>query len=228
MNVVLTGVSRGIGLELCALSLSKGHRVIALARSIRKSERLQSLQNEFSQKLICLEGDVTDSNVLSKVVLTLQESPEIQANGLDVLINNAGIYAKDETEASFLKSFQVNSVAPFLMTKALLPFLKKSQKPRVAQITSKMGSIEDNSSGGSHAYRASKTALNMLNKGIAVENPWLTTIVVHPGWVQTDMGGQNAPTQIKESALGIWKVIEGASVKVSGKFFDFRGEEIPW
>ena len=95
-------------------------------------------------------------------------------------------------------------------------------------MTSMMGSIADNTSGGSYAYRASKAALNMINKSLSVDNSWLTTVVVHPGWVKTDMGGAGAPVEPRASALGIWKLVRGLKMKDSGHFFDFHGKELPW
>ena len=91
-----------------------------------------------------------------------------------------------------------------------------------------MGSIDDNSSGGYYAYRSSKAALNMLNKSLAMDNPWLTTIVVHPGWVKTDMGGSQAPLTVEESTEGIWKLIKSKGPADSGKFFDYRGQILKW
>src|SRR5262249_2933625 len=122
----------------------------------------------------------------------------------------------------------VNSVVPFEMTQALLPYLKKSKQPKVIHITSLMGSIEDNSSGGYYAYRASKAALNMINKSLTRDHSWLTSVVMHPGWVQTDMGGPQAPTSTRDSAQGIWQVINGLGSEKSGHFYDFKGKELPW
>ena len=122
----------------------------------------------------------------------------------------------------------MNSVVPYLITKAVVPKLKKGQNPKVIQVSSLMGSVQDNQSGGSTAYRASKSALNMINKNISLEEKDITAIVVHPGWVKTDMGGQGAAVEIPESASGIWKVIDGLSLKDSGSFIDFRGKHLPY
>jgi NAD(P)-dependent dehydrogenase (short-subunit alcohol dehydrogenase family) len=127
-----------------------------------------------------------------------------------------------------MASFAVNSVAPFEVTQALLPLLRKSSRPRVAHITSRMGSIADNGSGGYYAYRASKTALNMINMSLARDHAWLTTVVVHPGWVRTQMGGAEAPVEPQSSASGIWRLIEGLGRTDSGRFFDYTGNELPW
>ena len=148
--------------------------------------------------------------------------------GLDVLVNNAGVFLKGESVEDFQTSLNVNALAPFYLTKALIPILEKSKEPRVIQISTMMASITDNASGGSHAYRSSKAALNMLTKGLTVENPKIAFQLVHPGWVKTDMGGQGAKIEISESAEGIWKVLETTGLKNSGSFRDFRGQTLPW
>ena len=222
MNVLITGASRGIGLELCRLGLGKGHNISAVARDPMAAKDLQSLQGKFGSQLKCIAQDVADPNAAQKIKAALPWS------ALDVLINNAGVYEKLLSEESLSKSFQVNSTAPLLLTQELLELLRKSRQPKVIQITSKMGSIADNTSGGSYAYRASKAALNMLNKSLAIDNPWLTALVVHPGWVRTEMGGAQAPTAPADSARGIWRLIEEAQSRQSGTFLDFQGQSIPW
>lgn len=117
---------------------------------------------------------------------------------------------------------------PLLITKSLLPKLKESKRPVALEITSQMGSIADNTSGGSYSYRASKAAMNMLFKSLSVDEKWLTTLLVHPGWVQTRMGGEKAPTTPRESAKGIWNLIDKAHPSQSGSFLTFRGESLPW
>ena len=221
MNVVITGASRGIGLELTRQALDKGDQVLAAARDPKSSKGLTELEKKYSGKLKLLAVDVSSDGAAEQIA-------EATGPSVDVLINNAGIYLKNDSAQDFAKSFQVNSVAPLFVTKALLPKLRKFAAPRVVQITSLMGSIDDNGSGGSYAYRASKAALNMLNKCLAIENPWLTTIVMHPGWVKTDMGGSAAPTETEASVAGIWRVTRELKNSDSGKFFDFRGKNLPW
>ncbi len=224
MNIAITGASKGIGLELTRLALTDGHIVCAIARTANQSVELKKLAAVFNKKLLILDADVTDSTTAPRILNAI-----IEWGTLDMLVNNAGILEKEDSEKSLMRSFQVNSIAPFLLTTALLPKLKAGARPVVIQITSRMGSIADTSSSGHCGYRASKAALNMFNKSIAVENPWLTAIVVHPGWVQTDMGGAGAPVKPADSARGIWNVIEKAKKNsLSGKFFDYKGENLPW
>lgn len=223
MNVLITGTSRGIGLKLTELTLQRGHSVIALARNAEKSKPLQSLQADYREKIRLISADLTAPDVTEKISSAAQSFGNI-----DILINNAGILLQGDSTEDFLQSFHVNSVVPYQLTKSLLPYLKKSENPRVIHITSLMGSIRDNASGGYYAYRSSKAALNMINKSLTVDNPWLMTLLLHPGWVQTDMGGKNATTTVEESANGIWQQIEELDMRNSGQFFDFRGKSLDW
>jgi NAD(P)-dependent dehydrogenase (short-subunit alcohol dehydrogenase family) len=219
MNIVITGSSRGIGLELCRQALKSGHQILAVAR--QPSSELVELSH--AGGLHILKMDVTDQDLGGRLTEALKPWAQV-----DLLINNAGVYQKGETTKDFMTSFEVNSVAPFMMTQALLPWLKKSSNPKVVQVTSLMGSIADNASGGSYAYRASKSALNMINKSLALDNDWLTTIAIHPGWVQTDMGGSQAPIPVVDSVRGIWKVIQDLTLDQSGGYFDYKGQRLPW
>lgn len=202
MKVVITGTSRGIGAELVKLAKNAGHEVLAIDRKT---------------------VDLRSPEAAAKIAALAEPWGVV-----DILVNNAGILRQGSSREDFMESYLVNSVVPFEVTQALLPLLKKSARPRVAHITSLMGSIVDNGSGGYYAYRSSKSALNMINKSLTLDNPWLTTMVIHPGWVQTDMGGPNATTPVAESAQGIWRLIEGMDKSQSGSFHDFRGKELPW
>lgn len=194
MKVVITGTSRGIGAELVKIAEEKGHEVLAVDRKT---------------------VDLRSPEAAAKIADLVKPWGVV-----DILVNNAGIMRQGTSREDFQESFLVNSIVPFEITQALLPYLKKSSKPRVVQITSKMGSID--------AYRSSKSAINMINKSLALDNPWLTAMVVHPGWVKTDMGGAQAPTTTSESGDGIWRLIEGMVPSKSGSFYDFKGVEIPW
>jgi NAD(P)-dependent dehydrogenase (short-subunit alcohol dehydrogenase family) len=221
MNVFITGASKGIGLELTGKVLSAGHSVFAVARA--PGPALTKLQKEFAGKLTVYKADLRNEKAIEKIADALENWPQ-----LDLLINNAGIYPEAAKVEDFLECFHVNSIIPFLLSKALLPKLRKGHEPKLVQITSLMGSIADNGSGGSYAYRASKSALNMLNKCLAVENSWLTAVVIHPGWVQTDMGGKGAPLTVEISVNGIWRVTQALKPEDSGKFLDYTGKFLPW
>ena len=151
---------------------------------------------------------------------------------LELLIANAGTYgprdADDaESAAEWLDTFAVNTVAPYLLAKALLPEVKAAGGKLVV-VGTRMGSLADNSSGGFLAYRSSKTALNMAWKTLALANPDLACAMLHPGWVQTRMGGQSAPVTPEQSIAGMRKVIDGLTAKGSGAFLDYEGYTVPW
>ncbi|MBX3020031.1 MAG: SDR family oxidoreductase [Bdellovibrionales bacterium] len=223
MHIVITGTSRGIGLELTRQALDKKHTVLAVARQPEESKGLKELKAEHGERLQLLAVELTHPEAPAKIQAAVRTWPQV-----DLLVNNAGILEQSTSTETFLKSFHINSVVPFQVTTALLPALRKSRQAKAVHVTSMMGSIEDNGSGGYYAYRSSKAALNMINKSLAIDNEWLNTIVIHPGWVQTDMGGKGATTPASESAAGIWKVIEGLTTEDSGAFFDFRGKRLPW
>lgn len=223
MNIVVTGASRGIGLELTRLALERGDVVLVIARKPEESKGLQRLKKEFSSKLFSVAADLSDFSSVDLVTRELKGW-----NHVDVLINNAGILRQGISPDDFIESYKVNSVAPFLMVKALAPWLQKSSKAKVVSITSLMGSISDNQSGGCYAYRSSKSALNMLNKSLSIDLDWLTSLVIHPGWVKTEMGGSGAPIEPIDSAKGIWKVIDQSGLTESGRFFNYTGKELPW
>jgi NAD(P)-dependent dehydrogenase (short-subunit alcohol dehydrogenase family) len=223
MKILITGTTRGIGLELARQVLAAGHEVMAVAREPGRSRPLAELAARHGQRLRIVPFDLLDADVMDAVKAIARDW-----DCIDVLVNNAGILRKDDTRQDFMESFAVNAVVPFEMTRTLLPWLRKSTRPRALHVTSKMGSIADNSSGGHYAYRASKAALNMINRSLALDHVWLTTVVVHPGWVQTDMGGEEAPVAPADSAAGIWRLIEGLGLDSSGKFFDYQGNALPW
>lgn len=223
MNILITGASRGIGLELCRQALAKGHTVIAVVRTANPDSELGRLKEQSGDKLQIINADMSDFSAPQAVLQQLEG-----LSSVDVLINNAGILKQTLSGEDFAESFRVNTIAPFLMAQAFLPLLKKSKAPKLINISSMMGSVADNTSGGYYPYRSSKAALNMINKSLSVDNPWLTTVVMHPGWVKTDMGGAGATTEIKESVQGMWTIIEKLKLNDSGGFFNFKGEELPW
>lgn len=222
MYVVITGTSRGIGLELTKHALSKGHHVLAIARRPEASATLMDLKKAHNN-LEVMALDLLDKDAHDLIAKRVGHWPQV-----DILINNAGIYEKDHSIEDFDKSFLTNSIKPYFITRALMPLLKKSKHPVSLQITSMMGSIGDNSSGGSYSYRASKAALNMIYKSLSVDEKWLTSLLVHPGWVQTNMGGDSAPVSVQESAEGIWKLIDESNLSQSGSFVTYRGKPLEW
>lgn len=223
MNVLITGTSQGIGLELTKIALGEGHRVLAIARSETNSHELKGLASKHTDKLHVLYTDLSHSESINLITAAAKKLEVI-----DLLINNAGIYRQGETRQDFEENFLINSITPYLLTKALVPFLKKSPVPKCVHLSSIMGSIADNQSGGAYAYRASKAALNSIMKGMSIEEPWLASVCLHPGWVKTRMGTEAAPVKPVDSANGLWKIMTELTLKESGSFLDYRNQKLPW
>ncbi|MBL8742362.1 MAG: SDR family oxidoreductase, partial [Myxococcales bacterium] len=156
-------------------------------------------------------------------------------DAVDVLVNNAGVMGKmtsleNVDMADAMATFDANALGPIRVTRALLPNLQRAERPRVAHITSGMGSIGDNSSGGAYGYRMSKAALNMANKSMSVDlrDRGITAVVVNPGWVQTDMGGGGAPTPVAESVSRMIAIFDELKLTRTGAFLDYRGGTFEW
>lgn len=228
MKVLITGANRGIGLGLTEYYLAKGAHVFACSRNPDGARELWEQERDYGKRCQLVRLDVTDARDLAALPETLGDQ------AVDLLINNAGMLPENDSKFAslqadaMLKTFQVNVIGPLSVTQAVLPALRRSKHPIVVNITSKMGSLGDNRSGGNYAYRISKTALNMLNLNMAHELKGLICVAIHPGWVETRMGGPNAPLTVATSISGITAVINKLTVQDSGKFFDYTGGEIPW
>jgi NAD(P)-dependent dehydrogenase (short-subunit alcohol dehydrogenase family) len=221
---VITGASRGIGLELVRQAVAAGHLVIAGVRNLDKARAKPELAGA---ELISL--DVTsDASVLAFAADVAKLSQKI-----DVLINNAGvgvertIRATETSPELLMKTFDTNVYGPVRVVTALLRELRAAPHAVIGNISSVMGSFAENT-GGSTAYRMSKTALNMFSQNLALEEKKLTVLALHPGWVQTDMGGTSAPVTPKQSAAGLLRVISTATTEQSGRHFDYQGHVIAW
>ncbi|CAN5847972.1 SDR family oxidoreductase [soil metagenome] len=222
MNLLITGANRGIGLELARIARVRGHAVIGACRKPADAGELKAT----GARVVTL--DVTSEASIKAL------GAELKDEALDALINNAGVSSdaknlKDLTAAELARVFQVNAFAPLLVTAALLEALRRGQRKTIVHITSQLGSIANNTGGSSYPYRASKSALNQLNRSLAAElKGEFTCLAVHPGWVQTDMGGQQAPMTPAQSAEHIFKIIESARPEQSGAFLNYDGATLPW
>ncbi len=223
MTVLVTGANRGIGLELARQLRAEGHEVIGTARNPQSATELK----ETGARVVQL--DVVDSDSVRAMAKALE------GQKIDLLINNAGMLghsAPSFAETDFdevVATFDVNSLGPMRVTQALLPNIMAGKGKTIVQISSTMGSIANNG-GGYYGYRASKSALNMLNKSLALElaDLGITSIVLHPGWVQTRLGGAGAAITTKDSVSGMLVVIADLSPEDTGRFLDYKGEELPW
>ena len=215
-TVLITGANRGIGLEFARQYSADGWDVVATVRE--SSPDLGALEIRIETL------DMTDLNAVS--------SFGEQLDSLDVLVANAGTYGPKSPDTGeegegWLQTLAINTVAPYLLARSVLPLVSKASGKLVA-ITSRMGSIDDNTSGGFVAYRSSKSALNSAWKSLAIDNRGVTCAVLHPGWVQTRMGGSSAPLGPEQSVAGMRKVIERLGPDQSGGFFSYDGSEISW
>lgn len=227
-NVLITGANRGIGLALVVRYLDAGCHVIATCRDPAKADALQALAEQHSAIEI-LPLETTDDNQIDSLAETLA------GRKLDILINNAGVMggkrqsAKDMDYAAWLDAFAVNTLAPFRLSVAMLDNLSMSERPRLITVSSQMGALARQSA-GAIIYRSSKAALNKAMQGLALELQTQGVVVcpVHPGWVQTDMGGQQADLTPAQSADGLFKLIDQLDMSKSGRFWNYNGDEHPW
>ena len=228
MNIVITGANRGIGLELTRQYLARGETVHAGARHPESAPVLAALGKASGGRLHVLACDVTKDDSVRSFAGSV-------TGPVDLLINNAGVkLANDELAdldlENVAQTFQVNVVGALRVTRALLPALRRSPSPRIASISSGLGSVERNTTGGIYGYRASKAALNMVSRSLAqdLRKENIVTVVLTPGWVKTDMGGSAAPTPVNESAAGLISVIDRLTMEDTGRCISYLGESIPW
>jgi NAD(P)-dependent dehydrogenase (short-subunit alcohol dehydrogenase family) len=217
---LVTGANRGIGLEYCRQLQARGDRVIAACRT--PSPELEALDVRIEQGL-----EITSGAAIAGLVQRLDGLP------LDGLILNAGILETTRLENldpdSLRRQFEVNALGPLLLTRALLDQLGRGS--RVILMTSRMGSIDDNSSGGAYGYRMSKVALNMAGKSLAIDlRPrGIAVALLHPGMVRTRMTGFSAQgISPEESVRGLLERIDALRLETSGSFWHANGQELPW
>jgi NAD(P)-dependent dehydrogenase (short-subunit alcohol dehydrogenase family) len=222
-TVLITGANRGIGLELARQYSAAGWRVIGTARRPDAAEDLRSTGAEVMQL------DVTDQDSVDQLAKELIDRP------VDLLINNAGIQPLMWTLADidfdeFERAFSVNATGPVRVSRALLPNLRSGKKRTVINVTTNLSSIHENTDGGFYGYRESKAALNMFTRSLAIElGPEdFICIVLHPGWVQTDLGGPKAPLTVQESVQGMRRVIEDLLPADNGSFLTYDGKKMAW
>jgi len=224
-TLLITGANRGIGLELTRRYLADGWAVIACCRDPKAAAALAALKGDLTLEAL----DVTDDAAIDRLAAKYRD------RAIDLLLNNAGIYGiRDGAKTisdfdSFRLVLAVNAVAPMKMALSFLPSLQKAKGARIATISSRMGSISEGP-GGAYVYRTSKAAVNaaMHNLAMDIRADGITCIMLHPGWVRTDMGGPSAAVDVTTSVTGLKKVIDGASIGDTGRFFNYDGGEIPW
>jgi len=220
MKAAVVGANRGIGLELAKKLVDEGHEVYAFCRST--SNELDKLQ----VKKVTQGFEVLNFTEMSSSLKSLG------CKNFDQVYHVSGILESESLESfneeSILKQFKVNSIGPILTCKAFMPYL--NQKAKIGILTSRMGSIGDNSSGGMYGYRMSKSALNSAGRSLALDlkDKGYTVLLLHPGYVKTDMTNHNGNISAAQSAEGLIRVMQTKDFKDSGTFWHMNGEPLPW
>ncbi|VAW87156.1 hypothetical protein MNBD_GAMMA16-13 [hydrothermal vent metagenome] len=218
-TLFVAGASRGIGLELAKQYLSEGWKVHATYRT--PGSHLEQLHGDIHLHQL----DLTDHDAIMQLRQTLNKEP------IDILFHNAGIYGHITDENEWLESFRVNTIAPFQLISAFAENVGMSKYKIATAMSSKMGSMSDNGSGGSYVYRSSKAALNAVMKSFSIDLAQkyaVTVIIMHPGWVETDMTGPGALISTTECVTGIRNVLNRITPADAGRFYDYAGKEILW
>jgi len=229
-TILITGASRGLGLEFTRQYLAEGWTVIAACRNPGTARGLQDLEAKSNGALTVVELEVTDGASVKRA------AGRLQGRAIDVLVNGAGIYGGDGQKLGSLdyedwrQVLEVNLLGPARVCEAFVDGVERSDRRLIVTITSGMGSLADNTSGGSILYRTSKAAVNMLMRTSAIDLKarGITCIVVNPGWVKTDMGGPNAKLSPEESIHAMRSLIAKLGPGDSGKFYNYDGREYPW
>ncbi|MCM2265436.1 MAG: SDR family oxidoreductase [Desulfuromonadales bacterium] len=228
-TLLITGANRGLGLELTREFARHHWRVLACCRSPEEAGDLQALAAA-AEAVAIHRLEVGDIAQVRDLAGRLKGAP------IDILFNNAGIFGPkhqrfgETDEAGWLEAFRINCIAPLRLAEAFVEHVAASERRVIATMGSVMGSIAENGSGGDYAYRTSKAAVHMVMKGLAVDLAarGIVTVVLHPGWVQTSMGGSNAPLTPEASAAGLTEVLLGLRREQSGMLIDYQGNVRPW
>jgi len=231
-QVLITGANRGVGLELTRQLLARGERVIATCRQPEQASTLQQWAEEFGEQLLVMALNVTDDASVQAARARLEGS----VDRLDMLINNAGILIKTEILSTFdaaimQRTMDVNVVGVMRVTTRFLDLLRLGHEPKLINISSQLGSLQKMRPGWRrYSYNSSKAALNMVTRMLAfdLQEDGIAVRAIHPGWVQTDMGGANAAVTAHDSAAGILRLADNLTMANTGTFHVYSGEEHAW
>jgi NAD(P)-dependent dehydrogenase (short-subunit alcohol dehydrogenase family) len=229
-SALITGANRGLGLEFARQYLADGWQVYAACRDPESASELRQLADGSGQKLLIIGLDVTDPLSIKAA------ATELAGRAIDVLLNNAGVGGvRGQTIGNidykaWAKVLDVNTLGPMRVAEAFVDNVVRSERKLIVTITSGMGSIADNTSGGAFAYRSSKAAVNMVMRSLAIDlaSRGITCVVINPGWVQTDMGGSHATLTPAESVTRLRRLMETLGQAQSGRFFNYDGREYAW
>jgi len=229
-SVMISVTSRGLGVVCVRQYSAGGWRVFAACRHPTSADSLRLLAERSKGLVEIVTMDVTDLRSVK------QAAAQIEDGAVDVLINSAGIAGKPHQKAgnvdyeSWAAVFNVNTMGPLRVTEAFIDHLSRSERKLAVTLTSSMGSLTENTSGGSIAYRSSKAAVNMVMRSAAIDFAprGVACVLINPGWVKTDMGGPGASLTPEESVTASKRLIETLGSAESGKFFDYDGREHAW
>ena len=224
-NILITGANRGIGLKFAQLLSNNINTVYVTTRDLNNCIELKKINN-----IEILELDLLEKNSIKDFCSDVKDMP------FDLIINNAGIFQDEQMEEThldpelWLDEMMINAIGPIVLTQKLKENLISGNEKKVVFISSQMGSIDDNYSGGYYFYRTSKSALNSAAKSLSID--WKTdeisVLMLHPGWVKTDMGGSKAKLEIDESVNSMIKVIEASNISNTGSFLNYNGDKLEW
>jgi NAD(P)-dependent dehydrogenase (short-subunit alcohol dehydrogenase family) len=229
-TVLVTGANRGLGLEFARQYAADGCRVLAACRAPDAAQELRALAAQSGGRIRVLGVDVRDATGVRTA------ADAVGNEAIDLLVNNAGVGGPRRESlgqldyAAWQEVLDVNTLGPMRITEAFLESVARSQEKKIVTITSGLGSIADNTSGGSYAYRSSKAAVNMVMRSLAVDLAprGIICVVISPGWVRTDMGGRGGRLSPAESIEAMRSVIASLTPDDSGKFLSYTGKAYPW
>ncbi|MGH8507315.1 MAG: SDR family oxidoreductase [Gammaproteobacteria bacterium] len=229
-TVLITGCNRGLGLEFVRQYAQAGWRVFATCRNPEQAMALNLIASASQERITVHRLDITNRKQINDVVSAIGETP------IDLLLNNAGIDGQRNSqfgatdEARWLEAFRVNSIAQLKIMEAFIGSIARGKKRMIVCVGSKMASMSENSSGGSYVYRSTKAALNAIVRSAAIDlrSKDIAVVVVHPGWVRTDMGGLNAQIDAADSVRRLRVLVDKITLADSGKFLNMDGTLITW
>ena len=232
-SILISGSNRGIGLELARQYYEADWQVYASCRNPEKATDLSKLAAKSAGRVQIIPLNVVDDDSLKSACQMLKNVP------LDIVFCNAGVYGPTKSGGATLGSidyeswddvFRINTMAPLKLVETFLPNLELGQQKKIALMSSKMGSMADNNSGGSYIYRSTKAALNAVSRSLAIDlsTRGYKVVCLHPGWVKTDMGGTNALISTTESVKGIKNLLDNLKESQNACFLDYQGNKIHW